>query len=205
MNCQYAAVESSLAQGFAEFPQAQKLGMNWRWKECGGWWTCTASPDFVRGRRYEGRLVIPRFASCGLSGGELRVRPTRPDRVLLHIISFMCYKEGGPGRGLRGAQQAADHLNRRDRAAAGANPRRPGDWCDKRKLELSEIEQLGTEASKPTVKQHLAAIRKLFDYLTTGGILESNPASAVWSGAARRRYSPPRSHGSCCIRSRQPH
>ena len=38
------------------------------------------------------------------------------------------------------------------------------------------IEQLGAEASKPTVKQHLAAIRKLFDYLTTGGILESNPA-----------------------------
>jgi integrase/recombinase XerD len=33
--------------------------------------------------------------------------------------------------------------------------------------------------SKPTVKQHLAAIRKLFDYLTTGGILESNPASSV--------------------------
>ena len=31
------------------------------------------------------------------------------------------------------------------------------------------------EASKPTVKQHLA-IRKSFDYLTTGGILESNPS-----------------------------
>jgi site-specific recombinase XerD len=62
------------------------------------------------------------------------------------------------------------------------------DWCDKRKLELREIEplsaaayieQLSAEASKPTVKQHLAAIRKLFDYLTTGGILEHNPASSV--------------------------
>jgi site-specific recombinase XerD len=62
------------------------------------------------------------------------------------------------------------------------------DWCDKRKLELNDIEalsvaayieQLGVEASKPTVKQHLAAIRKLFDYLTTGGILEHNPASSV--------------------------
>jgi Phage integrase, N-terminal SAM-like domain len=62
------------------------------------------------------------------------------------------------------------------------------DWCDKRKLELVEIEpltvaayieQLGAEASKPTVKQHLVAIRKLFDYLTTGGILDSNPASSV--------------------------
>ncbi len=34
-------------------------------------------------------------------------------------------------------------------------------------------------STSPTVKQHLAAIRKLFDYLTTGGILESNPASSV--------------------------
>jgi site-specific recombinase XerC len=41
------------------------------------------------------------------------------------------------------------------------------------------VEQLGTEASKPTVKQHLAAIRQLFDYLTTGGILEVNPAASV--------------------------
>ncbi len=40
------------------------------------------------------------------------------------------------------------------------------DWCDGRRLELAEIEamtvaayieQLGTDASKPTVKQHLAA------------------------------------------------
>jgi integrase/recombinase XerD len=67
------------------------------------------------------------------------------------------------------------------------------DWTDKRRLELHDIEaimvaayivaayieQLGTTLSKPTVKQHLAAIRRLFDYLTTGGILDVNPASAV--------------------------
>lgn len=41
------------------------------------------------------------------------------------------------------------------------------------------IEQLTETYSKPTVKQHLAAIRMLFDYLTTGGILPFNPASAV--------------------------
>jgi hypothetical protein len=35
------------------------------------------------------------------------------------------------------------------------------------------------QASKPTVKQHLAAIRQLFDYLTTGRILEVNPAASV--------------------------
>jgi integrase/recombinase XerD len=34
-------------------------------------------------------------------------------------------------------------------------------------------------SAMPTVKQHLAAIRQLFDYLTTGGILEVNPAASV--------------------------
>jgi integrase/recombinase XerD len=33
--------------------------------------------------------------------------------------------------------------------------------------------------SKPTVKQHLAAIRMLFDWMVTGGVLAVNPASAV--------------------------
>jgi integrase/recombinase XerD len=33
--------------------------------------------------------------------------------------------------------------------------------------------------SKPTVKQHLAAIRMLFDWLVTGGVLAINPAAAV--------------------------
>ena len=35
------------------------------------------------------------------------------------------------------------------------------------------------EASKPTVKQHLAAIRMLFDWLVTGQIVATNPAHAV--------------------------
>ena len=33
--------------------------------------------------------------------------------------------------------------------------------------------------AKPTVKQHLAAVRMLFDWLITGGILTVNPAHAV--------------------------
>jgi len=41
------------------------------------------------------------------------------------------------------------------------------------------VEQLGAGMAKPSVKQHLAAIRQLFDYLVTGGILLSNPAGAV--------------------------
>jgi site-specific recombinase XerD len=41
------------------------------------------------------------------------------------------------------------------------------------------IEQLGRTHAAPSVKRHLAAIRRLFDYLATGGILPFNPAAAV--------------------------
>lgn len=41
------------------------------------------------------------------------------------------------------------------------------------------VEDLGRAPSAPTVKRHLAAIRMLFDWLATGGILPFNPASAV--------------------------
>ena len=61
-------------------------------------------------------------------------------------------------------------------------------WCERRKfsLELLEpvvvaayVEELGQRRSKPTVKQHLAAIRMLFDYLVIGQIVPMNPASSV--------------------------
>lgn len=62
-------------------------------------------------------------------------------------------------------------------------------WCDRHQLgQLADIEPLhvaayiealGKDFEKPTVKQHLAAIRMLFDWLVTGGILAVNPAHAV--------------------------
>jgi integrase/recombinase XerD len=41
------------------------------------------------------------------------------------------------------------------------------------------IKDLQSEVSPPTVKQHLAAIRMLFDWLVTGHIIDVNPAHAV--------------------------
>ena len=41
------------------------------------------------------------------------------------------------------------------------------------------IEQLASEQAAPTVKQHLAAIRQLFDYLVVGQVAETNAAAAV--------------------------
>ena len=62
------------------------------------------------------------------------------------------------------------------------------DWCEGRDLTLarveplhvaSYIEQLGRMYSAATVKQNLAALRQLFDWLVVGQVLRSNPASAV--------------------------
>ena len=43
----------------------------------------------------------------------------------------------------------------------------------------SWIEMQGRELAAPTVKQHLAAIRHLFDWLVTGQIVPVNPAASV--------------------------
>jgi integrase/recombinase XerD len=60
-------------------------------------------------------------------------------------------------------------------------------WCEGRGLRdlraltpvvvAAYIEQL--PGSKPTVKQHLSAIRQCLDYLVTGGVLVTNPAASV--------------------------
>ena len=41
------------------------------------------------------------------------------------------------------------------------------------------IEHLSETASAPTVKQHLAAVRMLFDWMVVGQVMRSNPATAV--------------------------
>jgi site-specific recombinase XerD len=63
------------------------------------------------------------------------------------------------------------------------------DWCDEHKLgALADIEPLHVAAyietmqsgfEKPSVKQHLAAIRMLFDWLVTGQVVATNPAHSV--------------------------
>jgi integrase/recombinase XerD len=41
------------------------------------------------------------------------------------------------------------------------------------------VESLFVGFAKPTIKQHLAAIRMLFDWLVVGQIIDANPAHAV--------------------------
>jgi site-specific recombinase XerD len=97
------------------------------------------------------------------------------------------------GRGERASRRfieffTASIRNRNTRAAYARAVKQFLDWCEDRRLELHDIdalsvaayvEQLGSRTAKPTVKQHLAAIKQLFAYLTSGGILEVNPAASV--------------------------
>jgi integrase/recombinase XerD len=62
------------------------------------------------------------------------------------------------------------------------------DWCDARNVTLHQVEpmivaayveDLGRSRSKPTVQQHLAAVRMLFDWLVIGQIVPMNPAASV--------------------------
>lgn len=61
-------------------------------------------------------------------------------------------------------------------------------WLDERRITLVQcepvviaayVEELRKSLADLSVKQHLAAIRMLFDYLVTGGALRLNPATSV--------------------------
>src|SRR5271170_3338636 len=67
--------------------------------------------------------------------------------------------------------------------------RRFAGWCEAHGLdELAQVQpfyvaafvkELQGQFSPPTVKQHLAALRMLFDWLVTGHVIDTNPAHAV--------------------------
>ena len=72
-------------------------------------------------------------------------------------------------------------------------------WCEEHGFAFDDIEAVTVSAyieqlmadglSKPTVKQHLAALRMLFDWMVTGGLMPFNPSAGrivtlidFWSG-----------------------
>ena len=81
---------------------------------------------------------------------------------------------------------AARIANRRTRAAYGRAVGQFLAWCEARGLALEAVSPLHVAAyirthpgSAPTVKQHLAAIRMLGDWLVVSQVLPVNPAAAV--------------------------
>jgi site-specific recombinase XerD len=94
-----------------------------------------------------------------------------------------------PDGGKRFWEYFTAHIrNRNTRRAYFVAVAQFSDWCDKRKLTSDQVqpfhvaayvEHLGQTRSKPTVKQHLAAIRMIFDWLVIGQLIPLNPAHAV--------------------------
>src|ERR1700691_4166604 len=84
---------------------------------------------------------------------------------------------------------AANIRNRHTRRAYALAVREFRTWCERAGVvKITEvqplhvaayIEELGRERSAPTVKQRLAAIKHLFDWLVTGQIIPANSAASV--------------------------
>jgi site-specific recombinase XerD len=83
----------------------------------------------------------------------------------------------------------ANIRNRNTRRAYGLAVREFLFWCEQHRVSsiaavapvhvAGYIEQLTRDRSAPTAKQHLAAIRHLFDWLVVGQVVPVNPASSV--------------------------
>ncbi len=83
----------------------------------------------------------------------------------------------------------ANIRNSNTRRAYHSAARQFGEWCVARGLHdlsgilpihvAAYIEDLQGSHSRPTVKQHLAALRMLMDWLVVGQVLTGNPAAAV--------------------------
>ena len=78
--------------------------------------------------------------------------------------------------------------NANTRAAYYRNVMRFFAWTHAKGLSLPAIKsyhvsgylaELANEHATPTVKQHLASLRMLFDWLITGQVIDANPAAAV--------------------------
>lgn len=123
-------------------------------------------------------------------GGHL-VRGARrpsPSEPLAHLPTILA--TGGEDAVTRFVEYFTAHIrNPHTRRAYFRNAVTFLRWCEGRGIHALKdirpvtvaayIEHLGRSHAKPTVKQHLATIRMLFDWLVTGQVVPVNPAHAV--------------------------
>ena len=140
----------------------------------------------------EGRRGKRRGRGEGMSEDLVPVEPTdalRPARAasaeLARVAALIV--DAGPAAVARFLEFFAARIaNRRTRAAYGRAVGQFLAWCEARGLALEAVSPLHVAAyirthpgSAPTVKQHLAAIRMLGDWLVVSQVLPVNPAAAV--------------------------
>lgn len=123
-----------------------------------------------------------------MESNELVVAPAELLRVGLETLPSVIV-EAGEKAGRRFIEFfTANIRNRNTRLAYARAVGHFFAWCEGRGLGLADlepvtlsiyIERLLESHSAPTVKQHLAAIRMLFDWLVVGQVLPVNPASSV--------------------------
>ena len=127
-----------------------------------------------------------------MSDDLVRVEPAdarRPARAALtaRLVLPSLIVDAGPVAVARFLEFFAARIaNRRTRAAYGRAVGQFLAWCAARGLGLTAVSPLHVAAyirthpgSAPTVKQHLAAIRMLGDWLVVSQVLPVNPAAAV--------------------------
>ena len=105
------------------------------------------------------------------------------------LVPRMVADAGEPGRRRFLEFFAATIRNKNTRMAYHHATMRFFAWCDHHKIGgiadieplhvAAYVEALGKDFEKPTVKQHLAAVRMLFDWLVTGQVVATNPAHSV--------------------------
>ena len=120
------------------------------------------SPTAIETRAADGSRVVPAIVAAA------------GDKAMRRFLEFFAVTIDNPN-----TRAAYFHACRRFFA-----------WCERRDdiTELADIEPmhvaaytcaLGKDFEKPTVKQHLAAIRMLFDWLVIGQVVTINPAHSV--------------------------
>lgn len=121
---------------------------------------------------------------------EIAPLPSPLPRIALDAPALTRFVPQEPFAWKRFAEFFTVHIrNKNTRAAYMTAARSFADWCAGQRIAAlrdvepmhvtAYVEQLGEKTSKPTAKQHLAALRMLFDWLVTGQVLSSNPAHSV--------------------------
>ena len=141
------------------------------------------------------------------------------------VVSGAWQIDGLPATVRRAGPQAAERTvefftaqirNPHTRAAYGAAVTRFFTWCDAHGLELAQlspvalfayIDEMHGRYRAPTIKQYLAAIRRLFDWLVIGQVVPATTRPPRYegrhtsSGRARPRCCSPPKRGCCWILS----
>ncbi len=138
------------------------------------------------------KALKPTTITIKNAGDSKELRVVEAPRLPARPISYVPQVVGSQGKK---AQKrfvtffTDKYRNKNTREAYHRNACQFFEWCEYRKLAFADIESFHVSAyveemlqagkAKRTVKQHLATIRKLFDWLIVGQICSYNPAQAV--------------------------